>query len=135
MQGRPSGQGEEEEEGHLESEPIHQAPSQRAKRQLPQHLQRGQETVVGCLRVERKAGLKPKKKKKKKKEERRKTEREMKVTGEKRKEGGEGKIKGHCVLECENHGRGEVDKTTTSSSCACTARISTTILADHKNGI
>lgn len=67
MQGRPSGQGEEEEEGHLESEPIHQAPSQRAKRQLPQHLQRGQETVVGCLRGERKAGLKPKKKKKKKK--------------------------------------------------------------------
>lgn len=49
MQGRPSRQGEEEEEGNLESEPIYQASSQRAKRQLPQHLQSGQETVVGGL--------------------------------------------------------------------------------------
>lgn len=66
MQGRPSRQGEEEEEGNLESEPIYQASSQRAERQLPQHLQSGQETVVGGLRGERKARLKPKRRKKKK---------------------------------------------------------------------
>lgn len=49
MQGRPSGEGEEEEEGNLEPEPIHQASGQSAERQLPQHLQSCQETVVGCL--------------------------------------------------------------------------------------
>lgn len=54
MQGCPSGQGEEEEEGNLESKPIHQAPSQSAERQFPQHLQSGQETVVGRLKGERK---------------------------------------------------------------------------------
>lgn len=53
MQGRASRQGEEEEEGNLESEPVHQASSQRAERQLAQNLQSGQETVVGGLRGER----------------------------------------------------------------------------------
>lgn len=75
MQGCPSGQGEEEEEGNLESEPIHQAPSQSAERQFPQHLQSGQETVVGRLKGERKD-----QEKKKWEEE----VREMKVSGVKR---------------------------------------------------
>lgn len=49
VQGRPGGQGEEEEEGHLETEPVHHASGQGAERQLPQNLQSRQETVVGRL--------------------------------------------------------------------------------------
>ena len=53
MQGRPGREGEEEEEGDLEPKPIHHASSQSAERQLPQHLQSRQETVVGRLKGER----------------------------------------------------------------------------------
>lgn len=49
MQGRPGGEREEEEEGNLETEPIHHAAGECAERQLPQHLQSRQETVVGGL--------------------------------------------------------------------------------------
>lgn len=57
MQGRPGGEREEEEEGNLETEPIHHAAGERAEGQLPQNLQSRQETVMGRLedggRVER----------------------------------------------------------------------------------
>lgn len=53
MQGRCSRKGEEEEEGNLETKPIHHASSQSAERQLSQHLQSRQETVVGRLEGER----------------------------------------------------------------------------------
>lgn len=49
MQGCAGGEGEEEEEGNLKTKPIHHASSQSAEHQLPQHLQSGQETVVGRL--------------------------------------------------------------------------------------
>lgn len=49
MQCCPGGEGEEEEEGHLETKPIHHASGQSAEHQLPQHLQSCQETVVGRL--------------------------------------------------------------------------------------
>lgn len=127
MQGRPSRQGEEEEEGNLESEPVYQASSQRAKRQLPQHLQSGKETVVGGLRGERRARLNPKRRKKEKRREVSEGGRGMKVTGEKRKEDKEGlgerEIKGHCVQECGNNQRAEVEEMTASFWCACTTRI------------
>lgn len=124
MQGRPSRQGEEEEEGNLESEPIYQASSQRAERQLPQHLQSGQETVVGGLRGERKARLKPKRRKKKKggEWEREREEGDWRKEERRRAEAGEREIKGHCVQECGNNERAEMEKMTTSSLCACAAR-------------
>lgn len=50
MQGRPGREGEEEEEGNLETEPIYHASGQSAERQLSQHLQSCQETVVGRLK-------------------------------------------------------------------------------------
>lgn len=50
MQGRPGGEREKEEEGNLETKPIHHASGQSAERQLPQHLQSRQETVVGRLK-------------------------------------------------------------------------------------
>lgn len=53
MQRRSSRQGEEEEEGYLETKPIHQHTSKSTEHQLPQHLQSGQETVVGGLKGER----------------------------------------------------------------------------------
>lgn len=53
MQGRPGGEGQEEEEGNLETKPIHHASGQSAEHQLPQHLQSRQETVVGRLKGER----------------------------------------------------------------------------------
>lgn len=124
MQGRPSRQGEEEEEGNLESEPIYQASSQRAKRQLPQHLQSGQETVVGGLRGERKARLKPKRRKKKKggEWERERDEGDWRKEERRRAEAGEREIKGRCVQECGNNERAEMEKMTTSSWYACAAR-------------
>lgn len=106
MQGRASRQGEEEEEGNLESEPVHQASSQRAERQLAQNLQSGQETVVGGLRGERREGS----------EKERQGEGERKVSGEKwRGEEGEWEIKGRCVHECGNNDRAETEEMTTSS--------------------
>lgn len=51
MKGRPSRQREEEEEGHLETQPVHQTSGHGAEAQLPHHLQRRQETVVGCLKT------------------------------------------------------------------------------------
>lgn len=123
MQGRPSRQGEEEEEGNLESEPIDQASGQRAKRQLAQHLQSGQETVVGGLRGERKAQLKPKRRKNRGGVGGGGGGKERKVTGEKRK-GDEEKreIMGRCVQECGNNQRAEMEKMTTPSRCACATR-------------
>lgn len=56
MQGRPSGEREEEEEGNLETEPIHYASGQSAERQLAQHLQSRQETVVSRLMVRGRSG-------------------------------------------------------------------------------
>lgn len=52
MQGRSSRQGEEEEEGHLETTPVHHSSGQSAEHQLPQNLQSRQETVVGGLEEE-----------------------------------------------------------------------------------
>lgn len=49
VQGCPGREGEEEEVGNLETKPIHQTSSQSAECQLPQHLQSGQEAVVGRL--------------------------------------------------------------------------------------
>lgn len=49
VQRGPGRESQEEEEGHLETEPVDHTPGQSAKRQLPQHLQRGQETVVRRL--------------------------------------------------------------------------------------
>lgn len=115
MQGRPSRQGEEEEESNLESEPIYQASSQRAKRQLPQHLQSGQETVVGGLRGERKeerGGVR----------ERGRDEGDWRKEERRRAEAGEREIKGRCVQECGNNERAEMEKMTTSSWYACAAR-------------
>lgn len=56
MQGRPSREREEEEEGNLETEPIHYASGQSAERQLAQHLQSRQETVVSRLMVRGRSG-------------------------------------------------------------------------------
>lgn len=53
VQGRSSREGEEEEEGNLETKPVHHASGQSAEHQLPQHLESGQETVVGRLKGER----------------------------------------------------------------------------------
>lgn len=50
MQSRASGEREKEEEGNLETKPIHHTSGQSAERQLPQHLQSRQETVVGRLK-------------------------------------------------------------------------------------
>lgn len=50
VQRRSSRQGEEEEEGYLETKPIHQHTGKSTEHQLPQHLQSGQETVVGGLK-------------------------------------------------------------------------------------
>lgn len=52
VQGRSGREGEEEEEGNLETKPIHQASGQSAEHQLPQHLESSQETVVGRLQGE-----------------------------------------------------------------------------------
>ena len=52
MQGRPGGEGEEEEESNLETKPIDHTSGQSAERQLPKHLQGCQETVVGRLQGE-----------------------------------------------------------------------------------
>lgn len=49
MQGRRGGEGEEEEEGNLETKQIYHASCQGAERQLPEHLQSRQEAVVGRL--------------------------------------------------------------------------------------
>lgn len=49
VQGRARREREEEEEGNLEAEPIHDASRQSAERQLPQYLKGGQEAVVGRL--------------------------------------------------------------------------------------
>lgn len=54
MQGRPGGERQEEEEGHWKTEPVHYTSSQSAKRQLSQHLQCRQETVVCRLQGRRK---------------------------------------------------------------------------------
>lgn len=50
MKSRASGEREKKEEGYLETKPIHHTSGQSAKRQLPQHLQSRQETVVGRLK-------------------------------------------------------------------------------------
>lgn len=55
VQGRPRREGQEEEEGHLVTHPVHHAAGQGTEHQLTQDLQSGQETVVGRLvRGERK---------------------------------------------------------------------------------
>lgn len=52
VQGCPSRQREEEEEGHVETKPVYHASGHSAERQLSQHLQSRQETVVGRLQRE-----------------------------------------------------------------------------------
>lgn len=50
VKGRSSRQRQKEEEGHLEAKPVNQTSSRSAEGQLPQHFQRCQKTVVGCLK-------------------------------------------------------------------------------------
>lgn len=50
MQGRSSWQSEEEEEGHLETKPVHYSTGQSTEHQLPENLQSSQETIVGGLK-------------------------------------------------------------------------------------
>lgn len=50
MQGCSGWEGEKEEEGDLETKPIHHASRQSAKHQLPQHLQSCKKTVMSCLK-------------------------------------------------------------------------------------
>lgn len=69
MKGRSSRQREEEEEGHLEAQPVHQTSGHGAEAQLPHHFQRRQETVVGCLKTTVEKRNEGEQKKKKEEEE------------------------------------------------------------------
>lgn len=71
VKGRSSRQREEEEEGHLEAQPVHQTSGHGAEAQLPHHFQRRQETVVGGLKMtvgKRDEGEQKKKKRRRKSE-------------------------------------------------------------------
>lgn len=98
MQSRGSGEREKEEEGNLETKPIHHTSGQSAKRQLPQHLQGRQETVVGRLKDRGR-------RKEKSNDEKRQLEAEVKE-----REGQTGRrecrtIKAHCKCESSVMGK------------------------------
>lgn len=50
MKSRPSRQRKKQKEGDLEPDAVHHTSGHSAECQLPQHFQRGQKTVVGCLK-------------------------------------------------------------------------------------